>query len=473
MENNAITDDTNNNIIDNCTIDDSKKIYANENSNPEESLFSLNNKNKESLEIKKIHIATKNITENKTDDSVEINNTELNTNIQINYNANTESTANLKDNIDKISLNTKTASNTNIIKQTIVVKDPLSDAQIEPTIKPQINQINEQLNPITNKDNINNTNTSTNATSKSKKDPKSMTAQEQADYYKDQFLKTRKLFLHFEKESKTYESKYKKTQDKLNSYEPKAGETVKILYKYKHDKNTFYYIQSNANSYFISENQVKDLFPDVVNDETITLYSFEKDIQEQENTINQIIVQYDERIKRMKNEIEIYEKNFLAYKELKSNSAQLIDSMKKFYDEEIQQIISDSNEVFLLLKTSVDLDYSDEQMQNEVFSNIKNHINIFNDKQISLNSGFKKIKEMAINKSLVNQGSDLFSTKWLNEMKTFKTTILKSYLDKAFKLVKIDSEFHDQKVKWQNTLDQIISSHEEEINSSKSFINIG
>ena len=54
-----------------------------------------------------------------------------------------------------------------------------------------------------------------------KKDPKAMSSDEQLIYFKDQFQKTRKLFLHYEKESKLLENKVKSLSEKLNKYEPK------------------------------------------------------------------------------------------------------------------------------------------------------------------------------------------------------------------------------------------------------------
>ena len=52
-----------------------------------------------------------------------------------------------------------------------------------------------------------------------KKNPLDMTPEEQAKHYKDLFLRSKKLILHYEENMKTKENTIKSLKDKLKEYE--------------------------------------------------------------------------------------------------------------------------------------------------------------------------------------------------------------------------------------------------------------
>jgi hypothetical protein len=60
-----------------------------------------------------------------------------------------------------------------------------------------------------------------------KKNPLDMTLEEQAKHYKDLFLRSKKLILHYEENMKTKENTIKSLKDKLKEYE--AGNNRKLL----------------------------------------------------------------------------------------------------------------------------------------------------------------------------------------------------------------------------------------------------
>ena len=132
-----------------------------------------------------------------------------------------------------------------------------------------------------------------------------------------------------------------------------------------------------------------------------------------------------------------------------------MDSITTFYDLGIQEIIKNSSEVSILLKNSLDLEYLDEDMEQEVFSNIKSYLDII--QSVEFNDEKYKLK----------YNTEQFNSKWMEELKSFLILLFKSLIEKSFKLLKLNNEFQDQKEKWQSTLDKIIESHEEEMNNSK------
>ena len=309
-----------------------------------------------------------------------------------------------------------------------------------------------------------------------KKDIKSLSLDEQVNYYKDQFTKTRKLFLHFEKETKNLEIKVKSLQEKISKYEPQMGATIKILYKYKHGNNSFYFLQSEDEKFYVlNQNQVIDLFSNNINlDEGIPCYSYEKDFLKSDETLNLVIQQYDERIHRLKNEIELYEQNFLQYKDIKSNSALLLDTLKNFYNNGIQNIIASSNEIHCLIKNTSELEFSDEYSRHEVFKNINSHIDILKKSSQEDVDEYNSLvnKKLGSNnvQLILNQGGEIFQHKWLTELKNFIFTLLKNYKDSLYKQVCMYDEFYEEKLKWQNTIDQIMMNNANDLNSSK-FLN--
>jgi len=141
---------------------------------------------------------------------------------------------------------------------------------------------------------------------------------------------------------------------------------------------------------------------------------------------------------------------------------QAVENIKNFYDFGIQDIISNSNEAFIQLKNTLDFDLSDDKLKSEVFSKISKSIEEIKNKDVKASN----YQSSEINSKSNNKNFDA-SPKWLNELKIFIANMLKHYFEIVYKLVTTSNEFEDQKIKWQNTLDQIIRSHEDELYTSK------
>lgn len=116
---------------------------------------------------------------------------------------------------------------------------------------------------------------------------------------------------------------------------------------------------------------------------------------------------------------------------------------KKQFEDSIRKIIGSSSETLYQMKNILEIDLSDDSLQEEVYD---------------------KVKESIEN---INQIEDISKSKWLAELKTYTSKTLISYLDTIFKLVNLDKVFLNQKLKWQTTLDQISLSHDEEMKKSK------
>ena len=297
----------------------------------------------------------------------------------------------------------------------------------------------------------------------SKKDIKTMTPEEQAAYYKEQFQKTKKLFLHYGKESKIQEGKVKSLQEKLHSYEPKKGEQIKVIFKLIKKEAKFYFLQTidENENYFLKESQMRELYSENdISDESIQCFDYEKDLKNSENTINQIIEQYDERVKRLSEEIEKYEKVIMKNKDLKALSIVEVEKTRNYFELGIQNILEKTNDIYSQLKNTLEAEISSDDFKVEIFNRIKS--NIDNIKQTDIQINIPKQQNLSM------QAEELFGTtskKWLIEIRSFIISILRTYFDTIYTYHNLQNTNYDQKLKWQNTIDQIIKSHEEEINS--------
>jgi hypothetical protein len=153
-------------------------------------------------------------------------------------------------------------------------------------------------------------------------------------------------------------------------------------------------------------------------------------------------------MKRLTKEIENNEKKILASNEKYKNLLKEIEEVKVDnrqerikYEESIKDIIRQSSEIVINMKNTLEIDLSDENIQQEVYNKIREMIGILT-------------KEDPL-------------SKWLSELRSFINKSLSSFLDIIFKQIHLDGVFSSQKIKWQNTLDQISLSHEEEIKKSK------
>lgn len=310
-----------------------------------------------------------------------------------------------------------------------------------------------------------------------KKDAKSMTIEEQAVYFKEQFQKTKKLFLHYEKESKNFEAKLKLYQDKLRNYEPKKGDSLKILFKFTYENEKFYFLESASTKgefFFIRQSQMKEIYSEfdpAHADDNIMIYDFEKDIKTKEETLQQIILQYDERIRRLNAEIESYAEAVAENKDIKALSIVEVERTRNFFEFGIQEVIQSCSDAFTQLKNVKEVEFTGEDLKKEVFTKLSKLIDELKSNDVKIGSNFNSNSssgKINYSSNLTSSIYGISSKKWVNEIKIFCCQILKYLMDSQFKYVGLQEELNEQKIKWQTTLDQIIISQDEELHSSKS-----
>jgi hypothetical protein len=179
--------------------------------------------------------------------------------------------------------------------------------------------------------------------------------------------------------------------------------------------------------------------------------SYTKDMKTKDETITQIINQYEDKMRRLSDENEKNEKKISTLNEKIKKTLKEIEEIKsgndlekRKYEQSIRETIVSSSEIVIQMKNSLEVDLSDDNLQDEVFD---------------------KIKEMIVNITKVNDDN-----KWVHELRGYISRTLLSYLDTIFKQINSDKNFAGQKLKWQTTLDQISLSHEEELKKSKFFL---
>ena len=91
------------------------------------------------------------------------------------------------------------------------------------------------------------------------------------------------------------------------------------------------------------------------------------------------------------------------------------------------------------MKNTLEVDLSDDSLQDEVYN---------------------KIKEMIVNINSIEEPTNSY---WLKELRSQMSKNLLSFLDIIFKQINLEKNYSAQKLKWQLTLDQISLSHEEEL----------
>ena len=124
-----------------------------------------------------------------------------------------------------------------------------------------------------------------------KKSVKDMTIEEQVNYYKTMFQKSKTL-------TKFYDEELKRLKEKLNNYECEDGQVCELIMKFKFDKDIFYLFKDNKKKFFINENTLaKEMIDQLKNDTSIKIYDYEKDLKNKDNYLTQIINQYEEKIK--------------------------------------------------------------------------------------------------------------------------------------------------------------------------------
>ena len=217
------------------------------------------------------------------------------------------------------------------------------------------------------------------------KNIKDMTLEEQVNYYKTMFQKSRTL-------SKFYDGEIKKLKQSLSNYECQDGEECELIMKFKYDKDIFYLFKDSKKKYFINEITLdKELIKQLKNHPSIKLYDYEKDLKNKDDYLTQIIKQYEEKLKNLntenenlKNKLKELQNNQIKFNKDSSNEKLLIENS-------IKTMIEKSNEINIQLKNIFDTDnLNDDIVIKEIYSKIKENINnlktIYDTNNINSNS---------------------------------------------------------------------------------------
>ncbi len=200
----------------------------------------------------------------------------------------------------------------------------------------------------------------------------------------------------------------------------------------------------------MNEKLLEENFRKEVNtNENIKIYEYNRDLKCKDETLNQIILQYDDKMKRLSSEMEANGSKILSLTEKNKKLTKELEDMKASYENEkrgyeisIQTILQSCSEIGLQVKNTLELDLSDETLKEDVFTKIKEEI--------------KKINKQE-------------EWKWLTESRSLFSKILMNHLEAIYKQINLEDNLASAKIKWQQTLDQIVLSHEEEINQSNIY----
>ena len=292
------------------------------------------------------------------------------------------------------------------------------------------------------------TSQNTNNNQPQQKNVKDMTLEEQVNYYKTKFQKSRTL-------SKMLDTQIKQLKEKLANYECQEGEECDLIMKFKYDKDIFYLFKDSKKKFFLNENTLdKELIEQLKKFPSIKLYDYDKDLKNKDNYLMQIINQYEEKIKKLTKENEDMQNKL---KEIQLNQNQ-INEEKLRIENIIKNILEKSNEINIQLKNIFDMDNisNDESVIKEIYSKIKENIN-----------NLKLVDEM----NNINQNNnDNNINIWLNELNNFIILLLNELQDNIFKILEREKEDTQEKNKYQKTIDEILLNHQDEKN--KLFIEL-
>ena len=289
----------------------------------------------------------------------------------------------------------------------------------------------------------------TNNNQSQQKNVKDMTLEEQVNYYKTKFQKSRTL-------SKMLDTQIKQLKEKLANYECQEGEECDLIMKFKYDKDIFYLFKDSKKKFFLNENTLdKELIEQLKKFPSIKLYDYDKDLKNKDNYLTQIINQYEEKIKKLAKENEDMQNNL---KEIQLNQNQ-INEEKLRIENIIKNILEKSNEINIQLKNIFDMDNisNDESVIKEIYSKIKENIN-----NLKLADDMNNINQNNNDNNNINI--------WLNELNNFIILLLNELQDNIFKILEREKEDTQEKNKYQKTIDEILLNHQDEKN--KLFIEL-
>ena len=293
------------------------------------------------------------------------------------------------------------------------------------------------------------TSQNTNNNQPQQKNVKDMTLEEQVNYYKTKFQKSRTL-------SKMLDTQMKQLKEKLANYECQEGEECDLIMKFKYDKDIFYLFKDSKKKFFLNENTLdKELIEQLKKFPSIKLYDYDKDLKNKDNYLTQIINQYEEKIKKLTKENEDMQNKL---KEIQLNQNQ-INEEKLRIENIIKNILEKSNEINIQLKNIFDMDNisNDERVIKEIYSKIKENIN-----NLKLADDMNNINQNNNDNNNINI--------WLNELNNFIILLLNELQDNIFKILEREKEDTQEKNKYQKTIDEILLNHQDEKN--KLFIEL-
>ena len=285
-----------------------------------------------------------------------------------------------------------------------------------------------------------------------KKSVKDMTIEEQVNYYKTMFQKSKTL-------TKFYDEELKRLKEKLSNYECEDGQVCELIMKFKFDKDTFYLFKDNKKKFFINENTLaKEIVEQLKNDLSIKLYDYEKDLKNKDSYLTQIINQYEVKIKKLNQEKDEVSKKLKSLQTAQNLIKDEISNEKIYFENIIKNILEKTSEINIHLKSIFDMDNfsNDDSFIKEIYSKIKENIgnlkSICDSNNININS----------NPNNMNI--------WLNELNNFIIILMNELLDNTFKIVEKEKQETEEKSKHQKTIDEIMLNNQDEKN--KLFIEI-
>ena len=298
----------------------------------------------------------------------------------------------------------------------------------------------------------NNNNNNNNNNKPQKKSVKDMTKEEQINYYKSMFQKSKTL-------NKFYDEEFKRLKEKLSNYECEDGQVCELIMKFKFDKDVFYLFKDNKKRFFINENTLaKEMIDQLKNDQSIKLYDYDKDLKNKDNYLNQLINQYEEKLKKLKEEKDQIEKKLKSLQSIQDNINNEINKEKTYNENIIKNIIEKSNDINNQLKNIFDINNfsNDDSVIQKIYSTIKENINnlksICNNMDININSNTNNMNI------------------WFNELNNFIIILMRELLDNTFKIFEKEKEISQEKDKNKINIDEIMLNHQDEKN--KLFIQI-
>lgn len=303
--------------------------------------------------------------------------------------------------------------------------------------------------------------------------------EEQLNLLKDQYNKTRKLFLYYEKENKTLEEKIKILEEKINIYEFKKAKSIKVIFSFEYEGNKFYLIsikfESDEQIHFVKKENLKEFFSNInENMNDIVEYNY-NDLTKSDETINQVIIQYDERIKRLNNEMEKNEKNIEKFKSKENESRILMDHLDYFYNNSIKLILSNLNDLMYQTKSILeDTNLGYREDHRSIFENFKASILKENqncEANITLEGVLQNLKDKLSKETIDNiDKQKLFNTQWLKEMKNINLEVLLILINTLIHNIEFENALKEKDSQLKNSFKLLESNHTKEISLKNKMI---